>query len=76
VITKDGLPALFRRHYAGDEFRAVRITYQAARDQVKAAVLDAIHAEVPQREISELSGYTRENVGKIARSTGIEAKWP
>lgn len=56
---------------AGEELREIRPRYDAIRGKVRDAILAAINAGLPQREISELTGYTRENLRKIARAEGI-----
>ena len=56
---------------AEDELREIRPRYDEVRDRVHAAILDALRAGMSQREVCDLSGYTRENVRKLARANGI-----
>lgn len=57
---------------AGAEFQAIRPTYDASRERVGQAVVDALRAGLTPTEATRLSGYTREGVRKIARAAGIE----
>ncbi len=68
---KDPRPAL---RAAGDEFKAVRSSLAQARDHLQPLMVTALRAGVPQREVIELSGYTRESVRTLARNNGIEPK--
>lgn len=56
---------------AGDEFKAVRTSLDQARAQLQPLMVAALKAGVPQREVIELSGYTRESVRTLARNNGI-----
>ncbi|MGH3564886.1 MAG: hypothetical protein ACRDRH_02395 [Pseudonocardia sp.] len=57
---------------AGAEYQKARARFEDARDQLQAAVKDALRAGLRPKEIVSLSGYTRERVRQIARSIGIE----
>ncbi len=57
---------------AGAEFQAVRASYEASRERVGEAIVEALRAGVTPTEVVRLSGYTREGVRKIARAAGIE----
>ena len=61
-----------RLRAVGAEFQAVRTTYEANRQRVVEAIIDALRADVPPSEVVALSGYTREGVRKIARAAGIQ----
>ncbi|HEY9418070.1 MAG TPA: hypothetical protein VIQ30_25200 [Pseudonocardia sp.] len=56
---------------AGDEFKAIRTSLDAARNHLQPLMVAALKAGVPQREVVELSGYTRESVRTLARKNGI-----
>jgi hypothetical protein len=64
--------ALEQLRAAGAKFQAVRATYEASRERVGEAIVDALRAGVTPTEVVRLSGYTREGVRKIARGAGIE----
>jgi hypothetical protein len=56
---------------AGDEYKAVRTSLDAARTAVQPRILDALRAGVGVVEVANLSGYTRESVRRLARENGI-----
>jgi hypothetical protein len=57
---------------AGAEYKAVRTSLEQARDHLRPLVVDALRAGMTQREIVELTGYTRETIRQLARAHGIE----
>lgn len=59
---------------AGDEFKAARASLDAVRAQLQPLMVAALKAGVPQREVIELSGYTRESVRALARKNGIDPR--
>lgn len=61
---------------SGAAFKKARAAAEAARHKVKPDIIAALRAGVPQKDIVELSGYTRETVRSIARAEGIEAATP
>lgn len=69
-MSKDPRAAL---RAAGDEFKAVRTSLEQAREQLQPLMLAALKAGIPQKDVVELSGYTRESVRTLARRNGIEA---
>ena len=56
----------------GERWKPARRAYDDLQPQVRAAVIVAIDAGLQQKEICELSGYTRENVRQIARTVELE----
>lgn len=58
---------------AGDQFKAVRTTFAQAKEQLQPLMVEALKAGVPQKDVVELSGYTRESVRSLARRNGIAA---
>lgn len=70
-MPKDPRPPL---RAAGDQFRAARAILADARQALHPLMIAALKAGVPQRDVVELSGYTRERVRSIARDHGIEAR--
>ena len=63
-----------RLRAAGDEFKATRTTLEAARAHLQPLMVEALNAGIPQHEVIELSGYTRESVRILARNNGIQPK--
>lgn len=61
---------------AGDEFRAVRASVVQAKAHLLPRIIDALRDGVPQAEVVQLSGYTRESVRLIARNAGIQGHGP
>jgi hypothetical protein len=65
-------PVVDRLRAAGDEFKAVRDSLAQTRAALQPVMVEALRAGVPQKDVIELSGYTRESVRTIARNAGIE----
>ncbi|MCW2905139.1 MAG: hypothetical protein JWO67_7404 [Streptosporangiaceae bacterium] len=60
---------------AGDEFKAARASMEQTRAHLLPLMVEALKAgELKQREVVELSGYTRESVRNLARLNGIVPK--
>lgn len=57
---------------AGDQYKAVRVSYEAAGEHLRPIVVEALRAGIRQKDVVDLSGYTREFVRKLARANGIE----
>lgn len=56
---------------AGDEYKAVRASLAQARDQLQPLMVSALREGMAQKDVMELSGYTRESVRSLARANGI-----
>jgi hypothetical protein len=63
-----------RAHLAalGEQWKPVRQRYDELQPLVRDAVVAALDAGIQQKDIVELSGYTRENVRQIARTAELE----
>lgn len=56
---------------ASAKFHASKKAYEARRSEVRDAIVAAAAAGVPQKEIIDLTGYTRESVRQITRAGGV-----
>lgn len=58
---------------AGDELREHRAAAEDAAERVRELVVEALKAGMPQKDVVELSGYTRESVRRMARAAGMKS---
>lgn len=59
---------------AGSEFKAARAALDEARERLVPLLVKALQdGGIKQRELVELSGYTRESVRTLARRNGVAA---
>lgn len=70
-MANDDLRTRLTEH--GNQFRAVRTSYKSTRDQLREIIIEALHADIPQKDIVTATGYTREAVRQIARAEGIDS---
>lgn len=56
---------------AKTRYRRTEDAHTAARDDLKAAVVDALRAGVGPSEVARLSGFTDAYVRKLARAAGL-----
>lgn len=72
---EDDLRAALRA--AGDEFKTTRAAHDHATEKLKPLLVEALRdPKVEQRELVDLSGYTRENLRRLARNNGIVSRRP
>jgi hypothetical protein len=57
---------------AAATYRRLKDELAEARHVLAEAIVDAARAQVPQKRIVTLSGYTREHVRRICRTAGFE----
>jgi hypothetical protein len=57
---------------AGSVYRQARLDLDTARGALAEKIVEAAKAHVPQTQIVQLSGYTREHVRRICRAAGVE----
>ena len=57
----------------GGELRDTRSAYESARKKAIPAIVAALNAKLPLVEIKYWSGYSREQIRRIARQHGIES---
>lgn len=71
MTNDDDLRAALRA--AGDEFKAARLSLEQTRAHLVPIMVEALAVDtIKQREVIELSGYTRESVRALARRNGID----
>lgn len=58
----------------GEDLRRQRAAPDATRARITPLIAYALHAGIRQHEIVTATGYTRENIRRIARQIGIEAQ--
>jgi hypothetical protein len=63
----DDSPARNRMRDLGERFRAARAALDALREEVHAAIPDAVADGMPQSEIVAATGYNRERIRTINR---------
>jgi uncharacterized protein with gpF-like domain len=56
---------------AAERYRAAEAAADQARAELHDAILGAVREGVAQREIVDITGYTRERIRQIARAAGI-----
>lgn len=59
---------------AGDEYKAVRTSLAQVRAAIEPVIVEALCAGVPQKDVVELFGFTRETIRTMARNNGIEPR--
>lgn len=57
---------------AAEAYIQAKGNLNATRAQLAEKIVEAARTKMPQTEIIELSGYTREHVRRICRQAGIE----
>lgn len=57
---------------AGSVYRQARLDLDEARGVLAEKIVKAAQARVPQTQIVQLTGYTREHVRRICRAAGVE----
>jgi hypothetical protein len=60
--------------HAGAAFKQARDKLADTTTEVRSAMVAALKAGLPQKDVIELSGYTRESVRSLARANGIEPR--
>lgn len=56
---------------AAAEYRALEARLVTARGTLAAAIVEAAKAKMPQTEIIQITGYSREHVRRILRDGGV-----
>jgi len=56
----------------GRELKDARASYESARKKAIPSIVKALNAKLPKAEIKHWSGYSREQIRRIARQHGIE----
>ncbi|WP_339123999.1 hypothetical protein [Pseudonocardia sp. D17] len=59
----------FELRKAGDEYKAVRTSLAQVRAAIEPVIVEALRAGVPQKDVVELSGFTRETIRTMAATT-------
>lgn len=70
-MPRDPRPSL---RAAGEEYQAAKSALANTRQHLQSVIIRALKAGVPQVEVVQLTGYTRESIRTIARKNGIEAR--
>ena len=56
---------------AATKYRALEAQLATARGSLAAAIVEAAEAKMPQTEIIQITGYSREHVRRILREGGV-----